>query len=162
MELLFSGPMFSDFALFVNRVVLGLFFVLARFRWFYSPDHPEQPWFNFTRHKSLRDKMVHCGITHNPSCWACCVAWIEVLAGLALIVGLLTPLAGLGLLILCIRATMCTAREKTMRQNPVDRVDVVSCYLWTPEPMYIVMSLIATCMGAGSWSLDALVLAWLK
>jgi len=162
LEWLFYSPFGIDLALFCNRVLLGLFFVLARFRWFYSPDHPEAPWFNTIRHESLAHKMAYCGLRKYRYCWACLVAAIEVLCGLGMIAGLLSFWCALGLLCILIRAAFCTAKEKTMRQNPVDRVDVVSCYLWTPEPVYTGLAIIALVAGPGAWSMDALVQSWLS
>lgn len=160
MDLLFQSPMWTDLALFLNRVLLGTFFILARFRFFYSPDHPEQPWLNPTRHQTLKDKMAHCGLDGWPYVTACFVAGVEVSAGVAVILGLFTTLAALGLLIILIRAMMCISMEKVSRQSPVDRVDVVSCYLWTPEPVYTVLAIIAVVGGAGAWSLDHMVMQW--
>lgn len=160
--LTFATPL-ADFALFVARVTLGLFFVLARFRYFYDPALPagERVLSKF-RSDRLAHKMEYCGLTSRPHEWAAFVAIIEVAAGLACIAGLLTQLAALGLLAITVRATCCTGKEKTMRQEPIDRVDVASCYLWCPEPVYAVLALIVMVLGAGAWSLDAAVLAWLR
>lgn len=159
MQTLFSTPGMTDFALFFNRMILGVFFFLARYRFVYDQSHPEAPWFNAARHESLRHKLAYCGL-RNAHIWAPIVAAIELAAALGVIVGLMTPLAALGLLAILIRATQCTGKEKTLRQNPIDKVDTVSCYLWCPEPVYIVLAVTAMCMGAGAWSLDALVIRW--
>ena len=161
MQMLFSSPDLHDAALFLNRMVLGVFFLLARYRWVYDQSHPEAPWFNDTRHESLRHKLAYCGLK-NPKLFAPVVAYIEIFAALGVIVGLMTPLAALGLLVILLRATQCTGKEKTLKQNPIDRVDTVSCYLWCPEPVYIVLAVTAMFMGAGAWSLDAVVLGWVK
>ena len=176
MEFLHTGVGFHDFALFLNRMVLGAFFFLARFRWAYDPSSTDleehwdsrgytfqkkRRWFTDTRRHKLNDKMVHCGVKH-ATLLGPIVAVTEILAATALIVGLLTPLAALGLLVITLRATCCTAHEKTMKQNPVDKIDVVSCYLWTPEPVYVVLCVIAVAFGAGAWSLDAALLSFLR
>lgn len=149
----------SDLALFAQRVLLGVFFLLARFRYVYAPEYAE-PWFNPNRHASLAHKLEYCGLK-NAGVWAPIVAIAELAGALGCIVGLLTPLAALGLLVILVRATLCTGKEKTMRQNPIDKIDVVSCYLWTPEPVYTVMALSVMLLGAGRWSLDGAILAWL-
>ena len=75
LAILQNGTGGADFALLAQRVMLGGFFVLARFRFFYDPAapklailHPERSprcWLNPTRHKSLHDKVCdHC---HYPN-----------------------------------------------------------------------------------------------
>lgn len=176
MDILFGnlGQVAQDLVLLVNRLLLGLFFILARFRWVYDPAGPAYVsnadnyrqvesgrWFSIKRHESLKHKLVYCGLDH-VSFWAPFVAIVELAAALGILVGLLTPLAAFGLLAILVRATFCTAHEKTMKQNPIDRIDVVSCYLWTPEPVYIGLTLVALVFGAGAYGLDAVVLQWLS
>jgi uncharacterized membrane protein YphA (DoxX/SURF4 family) len=164
-----------DLALLLNRVTLGLFFVLARFRFFYDPQrggslqyvngqHPDDEptsntrlWFNPRRLANLTRKMCHCGWRKGAAFWAWFAAIVEVFAGLALIVGLLSALAALGLFAVTAAATICTAKEKVAKQHPVDKIDCIGCYLWCAEPLYIVMALITICMGPGAWSLDYLL-----
>lgn len=140
--------------LFLARFVLGFFFVSYRFRWFYDPT-PSQGGnvCNVHRHLNLRKKLCQCGWGIS-STLAATVAIGETLAGLGVIFGLLTTLSALGILVILLAATMCTAREKTMRQNPVDGIDVVNCYLWNPEPVYIVLATLVLVLGPGSFSLD--------
>lgn len=142
--------------LFLARFVLGFFFVSYRFRWFWDPSPIDgvavcSP----HRHLSLRQKLCSCGWGISPKLGAT-VAVVEMLAGFGVIFGLLTALSALGLLAILLVATLCTAREKTLRQNPVDRIDVVNCYLWNPEPVYIVLALVVLVLGPGSFSLDQL------
>jgi uncharacterized membrane protein YphA (DoxX/SURF4 family) len=165
-----------DFALFVNRVTLGLFFVLARFRFFYDPqrggnltaaplpggwtgehDYNERVFFNPRRLANLTRKMCHCGWRKGAAFWAWFAAIVEVGAGLFLILGLLSALSALGLFAVTAAATVCTAREKVAKQHPVDKVDCVACYLWCAEPLYIVMALVTLAAGPGAWSLDSLL-----
>lgn len=160
MKVFFHHADLADIALLYARMIVGLFFILARFRWIYDPSYPEAPWFNEARHAHLANKLEYCGLK-NGSMWAPFVAWTELTAAAGLMVGLLTPLAALGLLAILIRATLCTGKEKTLRQNPIDRIDVCSCYLWCPEPIYIALVFGLVAMGAGRYSLDAVVMAWL-
>lgn len=85
------------------------------------------------------------------------VALSELAAGVSVICGFLTSLSAVGLLLILLVATLCTAKEKTLRQKPVDRIDVMNCYLWNPEPVYIVLALVVATLGPGWFSLDQLV-----
>lgn len=142
----------ASFLLLALRVYLGLFMILARFRWFYDPSRPEAPWFNHGRHSSLYRVVCSCGFPF----WlvAAAVAVVEVLAGLALVFGLMTVPAAFGMLVILLVATWCKGAEKTAKQKPVDRIDWVSCYLWTPEPGYIMIALAILVLGPGMFSLD--------
>ena len=159
-QILFTGIGDFDLILTANRIVLGLFFVLARFRWVYDPSRPADAWFNAERHANFKRKMGICGYPQSTAL-AAFVALTEILAGAALIVGLLTPLAAFGLFIVCLAALKCSWREKTYRQEPVDSIHVVECFLWCPEPLFVLMSFTALVGGAGSFSLDGLILSWL-
>jgi uncharacterized membrane protein YphA (DoxX/SURF4 family) len=153
-----SGADALNIALLLNRVSLGLFFVLARFRFFFDPSKPPgQRWCNPERHKSLTHKMDYCGLKHWPYGWAWTTAIVEIAAGAGVILGLLTPLAGLGLFVLLLVATRCTAISKVKEQNPVDAIDCVSCYLWRVEGLYIIQAMIVLLAGPGTYSLDALI-----
>lgn len=148
--------MIEALVLFIARFVLGFFFVSYRFRWFWDPTPQDgvavcSPF----RHLNLRRKLCHCGWGMNPT-FAAFVAVAELLAGLGVIFGVLTTLSAAGLLAILLVATLCTAKEKTLRQNPVDRIDIVNCYLWNPEPVYIVLALVVLVLGPGWFSLDTL------
>lgn len=149
-----------DFAALALRWMLGGFFVLARFRFFYDPSKTQGLRFlNPERFASLTHKMCYCGLKQKPGAWAWVTALVEVSAGAALIVGLLTHLAAFGLLVLLLVATRCTWRSKVYEQNPVDRLDCVSCYLWRVEGLYIGLALVILLLGPGALSLDAWLFA---
>lgn len=151
----------SNLALLLARFVLGFFFVSYRFRWFYDPSRKKEGAVcNVYRHLNLRRKLCHCGWGMSPAL-AAFVAISETLAGFGAIFGMWTTASALGLLLILLVATACTAREKTMRQNPVDGIDVINCYLWNPEPVYIVLAVVVSVFGAGSYSLDHLLGGWL-
>jgi uncharacterized membrane protein YphA (DoxX/SURF4 family) len=156
MQALIHGLGFHDVLLFLARFLLGFFFVSYRFRWIWDP--ASNPHFcNTTRQDKLRQKLCHCGW---PPGLAPAVALGEIAAGLGVIFGVLTVISAIGLLLILIVATICTAKEKTMRQNPIDGIDVVNCYLWNPEPVYITLALLIIGFGGGVISVDALAI-WL-
>jgi len=143
----------TDFALLIARATLGTFFILARFRWIFDPSRPEDMWFNKARRDHLIWKLCTCGYYNHPVL-AGFVALVEIFGGLAVLFGLLAPLAAMGLLSVLCFATYCTAREKVTRQSPVDTVDYASCYLWTVEPLYMMLCVVVITCGAGAYSFD--------
>jgi uncharacterized membrane protein YphA (DoxX/SURF4 family) len=146
-------------AALLARLTLGSFFVLARFRSFYDPSKPKGcRVFNGERYGSLRRKLCKCGFQRGLVFWTWVTAIVEVGGGLALITGLLTTIAASGLLILTLRATMCTAWVKISEQNPVDSIDCVACYLWRVEGVYIALAALIVLLGPGEFSVDALLL----
>ena len=170
-ELATQGFGLADFALFLNRVTLGLFYVLARFRFFYDPSKPgarlsedfgpdypryrirSQRWLNTDRHWSLREKVRKCGFKRAPYFWAYVVAIVEVAGGALLVAGVFAPVMAGALFILTAVATSCTARQKVMEQQPCDLIDCAACYLWRVEGLYLVMAAAVIAGGPGAWSL---------
>lgn len=144
------GP---DVAELLLRGTLGWFFFLARFRWVYDPERIPH-WFNPDRRHHLEWKLCACGYGRHPLLSGF-VALVEISAGVAVVIGFLTPLALLGLLCVLCFATYCTGKQKVLEQQPVDRVDCVSCYLWRVEGVYIAIAIALLLLGAGRFSLDA-------
>ena len=158
LDVIHNGLGLTDIALFLNRVVLGAFFVLARFRFFWDPSKPHgSRWLNADRHSSLTHKMEYCGLKNKPYAWAWVVAIIEVGAGIWLILGFATAFAGLGLFLLTLRATFCTAKQKVFEQKPVDTVDICACYLWRVEGLYILAAFICVIAGPGAFALSSVL-----
>jgi len=161
MEALFNGFTLHDLGLFLNRVVPGVFFLSYRFRWVYDPTAPDRKLCSPTRRARLINRLSSCGLPGHPVL-AATVAIGEILAGLALVVGLLAVPAAIGLVLVMVFANACTPKEEIPFMKPVDRLDYVSCYLRLVEPLYLVMCLNVVLMGPGQWSLDALVWSWLS
>lgn len=153
MHFFLSGGAAPDFLIAFVRVTLGVFFVLARFRWFWDPSRSPSCWFNPARHQHLAQRLCTCGYGLHPFLSGL-VACIEVSAGFALIFGLLSTLATMGLTGVLLFGTWCTARTKVLEQNPVDPVDCVSCYLWRVEGIYLAMAFGLLFSGPGRFSLD--------
>lgn len=126
---------------YILEFTVGIFFLLARFRFFYDPSKPPgNRWLNATRHASLEHKMCYCGLTWLPLFWAWVVAIVEVSTALALITQVLEEIAILGVFVTLCVATRCTAKQKVMEQNPADYIDIVGCYLWRVEGLYLIMT----------------------
>jgi uncharacterized membrane protein YphA (DoxX/SURF4 family) len=159
MSIFVHGLAFGDGVQLIARILLGAFFVLARFRFFYDPTPPDggRHWFNPWRHSHLAAKMEHCGFTKHPVAAARFAAFVEVFAGLGVFFGLLTTLSAFGLLTITAIGTRCTARDKILKQNPCDDIQWCEDYLWLPEPLYIGLALVVLMGGAGHWSVDALL-----
>jgi uncharacterized membrane protein YphA (DoxX/SURF4 family) len=147
-DILFNGIGWTDIAFTLNRVVVGLFFMLSGYH----------KLFNAERHRvfveELRSLHVHAvGINQ----WW--VPLVEFSGGAALVIGLLTPLAALGLLVIILVATATTGRDRIKALMPIDRTDRIDDWLYLPETLYAVLLILIISAGAGPYSLDAVILS---
>jgi putative oxidoreductase len=85
------------------------------------------------------------------------VPLVEFSAGGAVVVGLLAPLAALGLLIIILVAIATTGRERIKAFKPIDRADRIDDWLYLPETLYGVMLIMIITAGAGPYSLDTAI-----
>ena len=141
------------------RIILGGFFVLDRFRWFWDPEHTgsRRHLLNEARREHLRAKIEQVTGLHSVW-WSVVVAVIEFFGGLGILFGFLTPIAAVGILAILLIASHGNFHEKVIvKQQPQDKIDVLSCYFWTIEPLYIWMAAMIAILGAGSISLDHLI-----
>lgn len=150
-----DGSAYDTTALAI-RLALGSFYFLNRYRFYYDQSRKISV-LNPQRSESLTSKMVECGWDRAPRFWAHFTAFVEVFGGLALIVGLLSRAASLGILAVTLVATWCTAKDKVMKQGPVDKVDCVGCYFWCVEPHLAMMAIILLAFGPGAYSIDSLL-----
>lgn len=149
-----------DLVLLTGRFLLGGFFVLDRFRWFFDPeDTPDATkharyFLNKARREHLREKIEQ--VTGLKSVWwSTLIACVEFFGGLGIIFGFLTPLAALGLLSVLTVASHGTFHDKVIvKQQPIDKIDVVSCYLWLVEPLYMWFAAVFLFVGPGQFALD--------
>jgi uncharacterized membrane protein YphA (DoxX/SURF4 family) len=154
---LVHGVGFPDLAILFARVLLGLFYVLARFRWIYDPSRPDQPWLNRGRHEHLIGKMAECHYPPNRYL-AGALALTEISAGLGVLFGAATVLAAIGLVVVTTFATLCTAKAKVLEQHPVDWIDDISDYLWRVEIWVLIVAITIILHGPGAYSIDALLM----
>ena len=83
---------------------------------------------------------------------------VEFAAGGAVLIGLLAPLAALGLLVIILVAIATSGRQRIKLYKPIDEADRIDDWLYLPETLYAFMLIIVVSAGAGPYSLDALIL----
>ena len=148
MGLLFGGFGSSDLAITLNRIAVGAFFMLSGFRKLFNPE----------RHRSIVDELKALGVpaVGFNQWW---VPLVEFSAGAAVLIGLLAPLAALGLLVIIIVAMATSGRQRLKLYKPIDEADRIDDWLYLPETLYAFMLIIIISAGAGPYSLDALILS---
>jgi uncharacterized membrane protein YphA (DoxX/SURF4 family) len=146
-DILFHGVGFTDIALTLNRIVVGMFFMFSGFHKLFNPE----------RHRALADQLKELGI-HGVGFNQWWVPTVEFSAGLAVVIGLLAPLAALGLLVITVVAIATTGPQRIKVYKPIDEADRIDDWLYLPEILYAVMLLTVVSAGAGPYSLDAVIL----
>jgi uncharacterized membrane protein YphA (DoxX/SURF4 family) len=137
-------------AIAAMRFALGSFFVL-------SGVHKLA---NKERHKTFVETLRELGIPR-IGIFQWFVPGVEFLGGLGVAVGFLTPLAALGLLVICLVALWTNSPTVVASYKPIDRADLVDDWLYQPETMYALMLLYFIGAGAGPVSVDQLVKHWI-
>ena len=137
-------------AIAAMRFALGSFFVL-------SGIHKLT---NRERHKTFVETLKALGIPRIGILqWF--VPGVEFSGGLAVAVGFLTPLAALGLLVICSVALVTNSPTVVASYKPIDRADRVDDWLYQPETLYALMLLYFVAAGAGPVSVDQLLRLWI-
>lgn len=141
-----SGTGHLGVALLVMRLFLGLFFAISGAHKLLVPQ----------RHEQLLRVFA---ASHIPAPWF--MQWfvpgVEFLGGLALVLGLLTPIAAAGVAVICVVAACTDGVNRIRSWHPIDRADVVDDVLYLPEVLYVMMLLTLAVAGPGPWSLDAVI-----
>jgi uncharacterized membrane protein YphA (DoxX/SURF4 family) len=147
MNLLFVGIGWTDLAITLNRIAVGAFFMLSGYHKLFNAD----------RHRTFADELKALGVpaVGFNQWW---VPLVEFTAGGALVVGLLAPLAGLGLLVVILIASATSGRQRLKLFKPIDEADRIDDWLYLPETLYAFMLIMVISAGAGPYSLDALIL----
>lgn len=142
-DLLFVGVGWTDLALTLNRIAVGAFFMLSGY-------HAE-------RHRSFIDELKGLGVpaVGFNQWW---VPLVEFTAGGGVLIGLLAPLAALGLLVIILIAIATSGRQRIRLYKPIDEADRIDDWLYLPETLYTFMLIIVVSAGAGPYSLDSLIL----
>jgi uncharacterized membrane protein YphA (DoxX/SURF4 family) len=146
-DILFKGVGWTDIALTLDRVAIGMFFMFSGYH----------KLFNAQRHRALVDELtaLHVAAVRINQWW---VPSVEFAAGSAVFIGLLTPLAAFGLLVIVLVASVTSGRVRIKSYQPIDKADRIDNWLHLPEILYAFMLIIFVSAGAGPYSLDAVIL----
>ena len=146
-DILFNGIGWTDVALTLNRIAVGLFFMISGYH----------KLFNAQRHRVLADELKGLGI-HAMGFNQWWVPSVEFAAGAAVVIGLLAPLAALGLLFISLVAIVTSGPQRIKVMHPIDKADRIDNWLYLPELLYVFMLITVVSAGAGPYSFDALIL----
>lgn len=133
------GPAPGSLALLLNRIFLGLFFAISGFH----------KLFNRGRHAQLVAtlKNSHIPLVGFNQWW---VPAVELLGGLALVSGILAPLAALALTFECIVAVATDGWKRIPAYRPIDKADWLDDLLYLPETLAIAALLVVVGLGPGA------------
>jgi uncharacterized membrane protein YphA (DoxX/SURF4 family) len=146
-NVLLKGVGGIDIALLLNRVAVGAFFMFSGYH----------KLFNAPRHRTLVEELtaLHIPAVRINQWW---VPFVEFSAGAAVVIGLLAPLAALGLIVLILIANVTSGRQRIKSYKPIDEADRIDDWLYLPETLYAFMLLMVVAAGAGPYSLDSVIL----
>ncbi len=75
---------------------------------------------------------------------------VEFSAGVAVLIGLLAPLAALGLLVIIVVAIATSGRQRIKLYKPIDTGDRIDDWLYLPETLYAFMLIVI--ISARAWT----------
>ena len=136
----------AAFPYLVARVATGVFFVLSGYHKLTNDD----------RRAIFIGTLQAC---HVPfiSVMQWFVPGVEFLGGLGVAFGFLTPIAALGLAVICVVATCSDGMRRIGTWAAIDKADVIDDILYLPEVLYILLLALFIAGGAGPFSLDAVL-----
>ena len=146
--MLFKGVGWTDIAFTLDRLAVGMFFMFSGYHKLFNPE----------RHRVFADELKELGV-HAVGFNQWWVPTVEFSAGFAVAIGLLAPLAALGLLVIILVAIVTSGRRRIKDYKPVDEADRIDDWLYLPEVLYAFMLIVVISAGAGPYSLDALILS---
>ncbi len=145
-----NGAQAPNAALMLNRTALGVFFAISGYH----------KLFVASRHATLLRTLQDDGVHAVPI-----MQWLlpsaELSGGCALVIGLLSVPAALGLFLICFGAIAFDAVKRIRAWEPVDRADWLGDLLYVPETLYCIGLTVVILGGPGPWSLDAAIAALL-
>lgn len=132
-----------DEMLLFTRLIVGLFFSISGYHKFFNADR------HATLVRTLRAD--HIPFIRFNEWW---VPFVELAGGAAIILGYMTPIAALGLLVVCIIATCSDGIHRIADWRPIDKMDWVDDFLYLPETLLAVILIVMLVAGAGAYSID--------
>jgi putative oxidoreductase len=121
-DILFSGIGWTDIALALNRIAVGMFFMLSGYHKLFNPQ----------RHRAFADELKGLGV-HAIGLNQWWVPTVEFTAGAAVVIGLLAPLAALGLLVVILVAIVTSGPQRIGVYKPIDEADRIDDWLYLPS-----------------------------
>ncbi|HLZ23654.1 MAG TPA: DoxX family protein [Ktedonobacterales bacterium] len=137
--------MHYDIASLILRACLGVFFVISGAHKLLHPVRRAELAATF--------KAAH---VYNPAMMLA-IPLGELAGGSALLLGFATPLACLGLILICTGACVLDGLKRISTWKPLDKADYIDDVLYLPEVLYVVMMLALLFLGSGKYSLDTLL-----
>lgn len=142
LEVLQHGLGVTEVGLVANRIALGTFFAISGYHKLFVAE----------RHAAIVETMKQHRIPLVPfNCWF--VPLVEFFGGLALLSGVLAPLAATGLFIICLVATCTDGLARIPQFHPIDRADWLDDLLYLPEVLYLLGLAIVIVAGPGPHTL---------
>jgi len=135
----------------VFRIALGIFFAASGFN----------KLFDRQRHLTLYETLLADRIPM-PRFNVWFVPLVELFGGLALVVGLLTPLVALSLLTICVVATCMDGLKQIPDLHPINKLDWIADFLYLPEVIYIFGLMLFVLYGSGPFGIDPFLMEYVR
>lgn len=136
-EMIQNGVGMVDIALTINRVALGAFFGISGYH----------KLFNRARHATLVETLETNHVPVKWMQWAIPVG--ELSGGAALVTGIIAPVAAIGLMAICLGATLTDGLKRIPSWKPLDFADYCDDVLYLPEVQYCIGLLTVVLAGPG-------------
>src|ERR1700686_3906833 len=114
-DILFNGVGWTDIALTLNRIAVGMFFVFSGYHKLFNPE----------RHRIFADELKGLGVraVGFNQWW---VPTVEFSPGGVVVIGFLAPRAPLGLLFIPLVPIATSGRQRIKAYKPIDEADRIA------------------------------------
>lgn len=127
-----------DVALTINRMVVGIFFMISGYH----------KLFNKGRHETMLATLKSDGVPFiRFNEWF--VPVVEFVGGLAVTVGFFAPFFAVKLLVICLVACRVDGAKRVIDWKPIDTADIIDDILYLPETLYAIMLVVVIVAGPG-------------